>query len=65
MQFEDFALKTNARAFASRSKAKAKPQRDVFMPAHPQKLLLLEKELVPMLNQENIHPPIFQLENRA
>ena len=27
MQFEDFALKTNARAFASRSKAKAKPRR--------------------------------------
>ena len=27
MQFEDYALKTNARAFASRSKAKAKPQR--------------------------------------
>ena len=27
MQFEDFALKSNARAFASRSKAKAKPQR--------------------------------------
>ena len=27
MQFEDYALKTNARAFVSRSKAKAKPQR--------------------------------------
>ena len=27
MQFEDYALKTNAFAFASRSKAKAKPQR--------------------------------------
>ena len=27
MQFEEFALKTNARAFASRSKAKAQPQR--------------------------------------
>ena len=27
MQFEDYALKTNARAFASRSKAKTKPQR--------------------------------------
>ena len=27
MQFEDFALKTNALAFASRSKAKAKPRR--------------------------------------
>ena len=28
-QFEDYALKSNARAFASRSKAKAKPQRRV------------------------------------
>ena len=27
MQFEDYALKSNARAFSSRSKAKAKPQR--------------------------------------
>ena len=27
MQFEDYALKSNARAFASRSKAKAKPRR--------------------------------------
>ena len=27
MQFEDFSLKTNVFAFASRSKAKAKPQR--------------------------------------
>ena len=27
MKFEDFALKTNVFAFASRSKAKAKPQR--------------------------------------
>ena len=27
MQFEDFALKTNVLAFASRSKAKAKPRR--------------------------------------
>ena len=27
MQFEDYALKSNARAYASRSKAKAKPQR--------------------------------------
>ena len=27
MQFEDYALRSNARAFASRSKAKAKPRR--------------------------------------
>ena len=29
MQFEDYALKSNARAFASRSKVKAKPQRRI------------------------------------
>ena len=29
MQFEDYALKSNVRAFASRSKAKAKPQRRI------------------------------------
>ena len=29
MQFEDYALKSNARAFASRSKTKAKPQRRI------------------------------------
>ena len=29
MQFEDYALKTNVLAFASRSKAKAKPQRRI------------------------------------
>ena len=29
MQFEDYALKSNARSFASRSKAKAKPQRRI------------------------------------
>ena len=30
MQFEDYALKSNACAFASRSKAEAKPQRRIF-----------------------------------
>ena len=44
MQFEDCALKTNLLAFASRSKAKAKPRKDVFLPAHPQKLYPLGKE---------------------
>ena len=37
MQFENFALKTNALAFASRSKAKAKPK-DVLLPANPEEL---------------------------
>ena len=37
MQFDNFALKSNARAFAIRSKANAKPQ-DVLLPAPPQEL---------------------------
>ena len=44
MQFEDCALKSNVLAFASRSKAKAKPQRRILS-AHPQKLYPLGKEL--------------------
>ena len=43
MQFEDFALKTNVLAFASRSKAKAKPRRRT-LPAHLQELYLSVKE---------------------
>ena len=31
MQFEEFALKTNVLAFASRSKAKAKPLQELFL----------------------------------
>ena len=42
MQFEDFALKTNVLAFATRSKAKA--HKDVLLPAHLQKLYPLGKE---------------------
>ena len=52
IQFEDFALKTNVLAFASRSKAKAKPQKTYFLPFHPQKLYLLGKELGPILNHK-------------
>ena len=45
----------NANNFACRSKAKAKPQRRDFY-----KNYLLARELVPMLNQENIQSPIIQ-----
>ena len=40
---EEFALKTNVFAFASRSKAKAKPRRLPLL-AHPQELFLFMKE---------------------
>ena len=59
MQFEEYAVKLNAGDFASRSKAKAKPQNEI-LPAHPQELYLLGRELGLMLNQENIRSPIVQ-----
>ena len=52
IQLEDCALKSNACAFASRSKAQT--HKDVLLPAHPQKLYLLGRQFGPMLNQENI-----------
>ena len=59
IQFEECALKLNAGDFACRSKAKVKPQNEI-MPADPQELYLLGKELGPMLNQENIQSPILK-----
>ena len=46
---EEFALKTNVLAFASRSKAKAKPQRST---SHLQEMYLLVKEDGLILKQE-------------
>ena len=60
MHFEDCALKSNVLAFASRSKAKAKPQRRFFLSAHPQKVYPLEKELGPIVNHKIIPPSIIQ-----
>ena len=51
VQFEEYALKLNAGDFASRSKAKAKPQRK-NLPAHPQELYLLGRELGLILNHK-------------
>ena len=45
MKFEEFALKTNVLAFASRSKAKAKPRRGVLLLAHLQEPFLSVKDL--------------------
>ena len=60
MQFEDYALKSNARAFASRSKAKAKPQRRTPASSSTKKTFLLVKELGPILNHKIIRPTIVQ-----
>ena len=35
-----------------------------ILPAHPQELYLLGKELGPMLNQENIQSPIFEVSKK-
>ena len=43
MQFEDCALKANARAFASRSKARAKPQRRVSASSYTKTLPIGER----------------------
>ena len=51
MQFENFALKTNVLAFASRSKAKSKNHKDVLLPAHPQELYPSGKESGLMLKK--------------
>ena len=59
MQFEAFALKSNASDFASRSKAKQN-HKDVLLPAHSQELYPLEKELGPILNHKIIRPSIIQ-----
>ena len=59
MQFEEYALKLNARDFASRSKPKQKHKNEI-LPAHPRELFILERELGLMLNQENIRSQIIQ-----
>ena len=43
MQFEEFALKTNELAFASRSKAKAKPRRRTSACSSTRTVLISEK----------------------
>ena len=59
VQLEEYAFKLDAKDFASRSKAKAKPQEE-NLPALPQEQFLLRKELGPMFNQGNIHSPIMK-----
>ena len=53
VQLEEYALKLDAKDFACRSKAKAKPQRRELAGSSP-RTVLLGKELGLMLNQGNI-----------
>ena len=57
MHVEEYALKLNASDFASRSKAKGKPQRRDSASSST-RTIPIGKELGPMLNQENIQSPI-------
>ena len=62
MQCEDFALKTNVLAFASRSKAKAKPQRRT--PASSSaKIVPIGKESGLILSQKIIRQSLTQCQN--
>ena len=58
MQFEDYALKSNARAFASRAQAKAKPHKSVS--SSIQNYTYWGKELGPTLNHKIIRSPTIQ-----
>ena len=60
VKFEDYALKTNARAFASRSKAKAKPQRRTSASSSTKNYTYWGKELGPILNHKIIRSQIIQ-----
>ena len=59
MQFEDYALKSNARAFASRAKAKAKPQRRTSASSST-KTIPIGKEFGPILYHKIICSPTVQ-----
>ena len=52
MQCEDYALKSNARAFASRSKAKAKPQRRISASSSTKTLLIGERTWTDIESQD-------------
>ena len=61
MQFEDYALKSNARAFASRSKAKAKPQRRISASSSTKNVSGKQSGL--MLSQKIIRQSLTQCQN--
>ena len=59
VQFEEYAFRMNATDFASRSKAKGKPRRRESASSST-RTILVGQELGPMLNQDNIQPPIMK-----
>ena len=63
MQFENFVLKTNVHAFASRSKAKAKPQRRTSCQLIHKNFTHRGKESGLMLSQKIIRQSLTQCQN--
>ena len=59
MQFEDYAFRLDASDLQADQRPK-RNHKDENLPALPQELFLLVKELGPMLNQENIQSPILK-----
>ena len=55
MQFDNFALKSNARAFASRSKAKAKPQRRTLASPSTKTVLTGERKWIDIEPEDYSH----------
>ena len=60
MRFGGFALGSNARAFANRSKAKAKPQRRNSASSFTKTILIGERTCGPILNHKIIRSPTVQ-----
>ena len=59
VQFEEYALKTDALVLRADQRPKQN-HKDEILPALPEEPYLLEKEFGPMLNQENIQSPIMK-----
>ena len=60
VQLEEYALKLDAKVFCKPIKRPKQNHKEEILSAHPQGLYLLETELGPMLNQENIQSPIMK-----
>ena len=63
MLFEDFASKTNVLAFLRADQRLKRNQKNVLLPAQPQKLYLSRKESGLILSQKIIRPSLTQCQN--
>ena len=60
VQLEESALKIECRWFCKPINGQSKTTKNEILPAHPQELYLLGKELGPMLNLDSIQSPIMK-----